>query len=330
MGNSQNSRFKDFSQSQAGRHTTGRFLTKNVISKEKTKDIFLCDIFKEVFLNNKLRNSAQYSNRRPNLTLEDRINKSFDRSSLTKDDSDKLRGSVEYELNIKSADDIRKSYLAKLIYKNIWQPTIEAKKHNSIIIFDWDDTLIPTSFLTPNGIFTDESTIDDMDLEKIKGLESSVYKILEMAINKGDTYIVTNAAPGWVEYSTKTFYPKVKRLLNNITIVSARGAFEKIHPGDSRQWKIQAFLDMLKTIDTNLVTNLTCLGDSIIEMEAAQILYSKFTNAYIKTIKFRESPQPEELYKQLCLVINQFEKIFSSVKNLTIKVDKKPKVKGEN
>ena len=82
---------------------------------------------------------------------------------------------------------------------------------------------------------------------------------------------------------------------------------------------------MQKTLDMNLVTNLLCLGDSIIEMEAAHILASKFSHAYIKTVKFRECPKPEELHKQLNLVIDQFSTIFSAVKNLTIRVEKKSK-----
>ncbi len=230
----------------------------------------------------------------------------------------------EYELNWgKSGEDLRRSYIAKLIYKKVWQPTIKEKDHNTLIIFDWDDTLLCTSFLTPNGIFLEDTKISEKDMEKIKKLEISASNILKRAILKGDTYIITNAAPGWVEYSAGRFYPEVKKLLNKVTIVSARGEYEKKHPGDSRQWKILAFLEMLNKLDSNLVTNLICLGDSIIEMEAAHILASKFSHAYIKTIKFRESPKPEELNKQLHLVIDQFDKIFSSIKNLTIRVEKK-------
>jgi hypothetical protein len=307
MGNSQNK--EDFSRTQAGRHTTGTFpVSKKVIHKEK----MLPEIIKEIFpQDNKLRNTLTFGQKVPRLTLDEGRTIS------------NPRGSIEYELNIKSAENLRKSYMAKLISKNIWQPVNEKKRHNNIIIFDWDDTLLPTSFLTPNGVFIDDSGIDDIDLEKVKRLENNVFNILDKAIKKADTYIITNAAPGWVEYSIKKFYPKITRLLSEITIVSARGQFEKLHPGDSRQWKIQAFLDMLKTMDIDLVTNLICLGDSIIEMEAAHILASKFTHAYIKTVKFRESPMPEELYKQLGLVMEQFDKIFSSIKNLTIKVDKK-------
>ena len=50
-----------------------------------------------------------------------------------------------------------------------------------------------------------------------------------------------------------------------------------------------------------------------------------FSEAFVKTIKFKEGPKPEELYKQLLLVTNQFISICSAVKNLTIRVEKKKK-----
>jgi len=80
---------------------------------------------------------------------------------------------------------------------------------------------------------------------------------------------------------------------------------------------------MKKNFDTELVANIICMGDSIIEMEAAHVLASKFSQAFIKTIKFREAPKPEELVKQLGLVADQFSTIYSSVKNLTIRVERK-------
>ena len=52
---------------------------------------------------------------------------------------------------------------------------------------------------------------------------------------------------------------------------------------------------------------------------------SKFTEAFIKTIKFREAPKLDELIKQLKLVNQQFGTIYSSIKNLTIRVEKKKK-----
>jgi hypothetical protein len=50
-------------------------------------------------------------------------------------------------------------------------------------------------------------------------------------------------------------------------------------------------------IYSKVTTNLISLGDSHIEMEAAMNLGKFFEYALLKTIKFRESPKPDELIK---------------------------------
>jgi hypothetical protein len=52
-----------------------------------------------------------------------------------------------------------------------------------------------------------------------------------------------------------------------------------------------------------MITNIIALGDSMMEMDAAHHLAMKFNKALIKTVKFRELPKPNELVKQLNLVI---------------------------
>lgn len=52
-----------------------------------------------------------------------------------------------------------------------------------------------------------------------------------------------------------------------------------------------------------MITNIIALGDSMMEMDAAHHLAMKFQKALIKTVKFREFPKPNELVKQLNLVI---------------------------
>ena len=230
----------------------------------------------------------------------------------------------DYELNFyRNGEEIRKSYISKLICKKVWVPSQKEKTHNSLIIFDWDDTLLCTSFLTPGGVFNENIQLSEIDRGKIRTLEFSVLRLLKIAIEKGDVYIITNAGPGWVEFSAEKFYPSIKTILEKITIISARGEYESKYPGDSRKWKIQTFLNIQKSLNVQLVTNIICLGDSFIEMEAGRILASKFSQAFIKTVKFRENPKPEELNKQLIVVANQFNDIYSTVKNLTIRVEKR-------
>lgn len=232
----------------------------------------------------------------------------------------------DYELNFyRNGEEIRKSYISKLICKKVWMPSQKEKTHNSLIIFDWDDTLLCTSFLTPNGIFDENVELTAEEKEKMSGLENQVYNLLNTSIKKGDTYIITNSQPGWVEYSANKFYPSLNELLTKITIISARGEYEKQYPGNSRIWKIKAFIDMIENIDCSLVTNIVCVGDSFIEIEAAKALASQFNQAFIKCVKFREVPKIEELDKQLVLFNENFEKIFAQVKNLNIYVEKKNK-----
>jgi hypothetical protein len=313
--------------------TTSNLLKTGKIERKMTYDFESFsnkDEFERTFYENvsKFRHSS-HDEGFP-LEMEMNMDKEDQRNDLSAMDnsicSGILNSTVQYDFELKlfkRGEDLRRSYINKLITTKIWQPSKKEKKHNTMIIFDWDDTLLCTSYLTPTGIFNEEFELSEKDKEKLAKLEDYVVRIINLAVAKGDTYIITNAAPGWVEYSAERFYPQVKEILHKVTIVSARGEYEKLYPGDSRQWKIQAFLEMKKNFDSDLVANIICMGDSIIEMEAAHVLASKFSQAFIKTIKFREAPKPEELVKQLSLVAEQFSTIYSSVKNLTIRVERK-------
>ena len=116
----------------------------------------------------------------------------------------------EYELKlINRSEKLRKAYINKLISSNAWQPLKKEKTHNTIFIYDWDDTLLCTSYLTPCGLFNDEFELTKKDKEKLSNIEFYVLKILNFSILKGETFIITNASPGWVEYSCKKFYPEI-------------------------------------------------------------------------------------------------------------------------
>ena len=282
---------------------------------DKLNNYIITNNIKTVFVDSKMQEKEQNDIPILNIENSERIENKRSRSST-----------FDYELNFyKNANEIRQSYISKLITKNVWNPNMKPKQHNSIIIYDWDDTLLPTSFLTPNGVFDENMILPESDKEKLLKIEQSVFLLLTESIEKGNVYIITNAGKGWVEYSANRFYPSIVALLPKIEIISARGEYEKLYPGNSRQWKIQAFLNLLKNVNIKLVTNIICIGDSLFEMEAGRILASKFTEAFIKTIKFREAPKLDELIRQLKLVCLQFGAIYSSIKNLTIRVEKKKK-----
>ena len=228
---------------------------------------------------------------------------------------------------IKIGKDIRGSYFNKLINKGLLASSEEEKKFkfNNIFIFDWDDTLLCTTVLSPLGYFDDDMVVLPSRMEKIKKLEISVKKLLTLTIEKGDTYIITNSEPGWVEYSCKRFFPSTFHLLDKIEIISARGLYEKKYPKKLKIWKNLAFNDIIKKYDKKLPTNIVCFGDSSYEIESAHGLSDKFQNGYVKAIKFKEFPKIEELISQLNLVLDKFNFIYSACKNWTITVDRKKK-----
>jgi hypothetical protein len=68
-----------------------------------------------------------------------------------------------------------------------------------VFIYDWDDTLLCTSFLTA----LDFTGLPPDSLELIRRLDAAVSKLLELSSSRGEVYIITNATKGWVEYSSK-------------------------------------------------------------------------------------------------------------------------------
>jgi len=195
---------------------------------------------------------------------------------------------------------------------------------DSIFIFDWDDTLMCTSFLAPFGILDEmDLKLDPNQAENIKILDESAFKLLFSTIVLGDTYVITNATISWVHFSAEKLYPKVSTLLKKVKIISARDLYEKKYPSNNKKWKICTFLDIKRRYFSNTDINIICIGDSNIEMQAANALAAEFESSYLKTIKFRESPKIEELIKQINLIVNNLKKIYEEKKNLKITVEKK-------
>jgi len=56
-------------------------------------------------------------------------------------------------------------------------------------------------------------------------------------------------------------------------------------------------LETRADMDADAITNVIALGDNMFEIEAAHILGSKFKSSFIKTVKFRTTPSPNELIK---------------------------------
>lgn len=240
---------------------------------------------------------------------------------------------INYDIFVKKdVIETRNDYYHKLYSKNYLQNINSnekpKRKYNSIIIFDWDDTLFCTSYFENkyNISVNENIKIDEKEKLNLLKLEEKVFKILHLAINSGDTYIVTNSSEGWINYVTSIFYPLVYKFLiksNKIKIISARKLYENEYPNNQSFWKLATFINISKLYNKNILTNIMCFGDSNLEIEAINRISPLFKESYIKTIMFMQNPNILQLNKQLKLCLNEFTKIHSLVKNISIKVIKK-------
>lgn len=222
-------------------------------------------------------------------------------------------------VNLQSHDDFRVAYLRKLSYRKVWTPSVaRPPKHQTVCIFDWDDTLLPTSYVG----FREEEAISEVAKQHLKGIQREGKRLLKMAQRAGHTFIITNALPCWVEYSARRYLPGLVEALQSIPVISARGQYEEQFPGEHAQWKVQAFLQVQRQLDSEVVTNLISVGDSTFEMDAVHVMGREFEQAVVKTVKFRENPTAEELHKELELVATKFEQILSKAQNLKITLER--------
>lgn len=235
--------------------------------------------------------------------------------------SDGIQGPAD---DIHAADDAQKDLRYKLLSHKLqggraWAPrTLGTPKQQTLTIFDWDDTLLCTTWLKQQNY--QPIATDDEPLRKIVRHSKSM---LETAIRCGETYIITNAMSGWVEFTAARWAPELLPVLRQVQIISARDRFQAAFPGDIGQWKIQAFLDLQKQLDSTVITNLVVLGDADYEMEAARIMGDQLEEGLVKTIKFRPRPFLLEHLSELEVVSRNLEKMIRSVRNLKVSLSSK-------
>lgn len=189
----------------------------------------------------------------------------------------------------------------------------------TLIIFDWDDTLLCTSWLSRH---MNQNSAGDLD-QHLRKIAQRLKSMLEMALRMGHTYIITNSATGWVEYSAAVWVPELLPILRQVQIVSARDNYQHLFPNDASQWKFQAFLEVRRHLISLPIDNLVVLGDADFEMEAAQAMRSEFPSAHIKTVKFQPQPTAKQHLRQVEVVAEKFERIVRKPRSMKVYLEKK-------
>jgi len=209
---------------------------------------------------------------------------------------------------------------------------------NTVIMFDWDDTLLASSFLSGAGYRLDSIDVANPEVDaQLRQLELCVCTLLNLALKYGHVNIVTNAETGWVQLSAQKFMPLVVPLLSRVTVISARSTFEAAHPDAPLKWKYYAFHERLSSVfaaDGDLAAtgawygsttdavakNIVSFGDSHVEREAIRAVTRGVPVCRTKSVKFAERPTPEQLRRQLELVTNCFHYIHNHDADLDLQL----------
>ncbi|CAD7939593.1 unnamed protein product [Amoebophrya sp. A120] len=180
-----------------------------------------------------------------------------------------------------------------------------AAKDQTILVFDWDDTLFPTSWVRHYMNLhwkypLAEQRISAIQKRKIKvaldELANEVEQFLLAAMQRGRVVIVTLARVPWVRLSCDNFFPKVGKLLQeqNIKIVYAQ---ELIHgdaelsnqipsdaAGQERYWTAKKQLAIQREVEFfysqypgQSWKNVISIGDSDFERKATQLTMQEYS-----------------------------------------------------
>jgi hypothetical protein len=193
--------------------------------------------------------------------------------------------------------------------------------HETVIVFDWDDTLLASSFLASQGHRLDTTTqFSDELTEQLRQLEESVTHVLTLALRYGTVHIITNAETGWVQLSAQKFIPGVLPLLERVAVISARSTYEHMFPEAPLKWKFHAFQERLDAtfVEQKLAKNVLSFGDSHVEREAVRAVTRPMHRTITKSVKFAERPSMEQLRRQLELVAKTFNYIYQHADDLDL------------
>lgn len=195
-------------------------------------------------------------------------------------------------------------------------------EHKTLIIFDWDDTLFPTSWLVQNNINISDELARNKYIILFTRLDTLLNQLLIIAMKHGKVIIVTNAVNKWIETSLNML-PNTKKLIqSNINVISAREIYQEKYPDQMGQWKRLVFQNYVTDhFKTYPLQNIISIGDAEHEFNALVDLYNAHSvvkKRLLKTVRFMKDPTFESLLDQLNVLKNSLIQIIRSKKHMDL------------
>ena len=187
---------------------------------------------------------------------------------------------------------------------------------NTVFIFDWDDTLLPSTWLRNRGVGVNYDSCTGVTTEMTEAcavLEPHVKALLTAAKEYGQVFIVTNATRGWLHISAMTFMPSVAALIPSLIVISAADLYD-VYYSNPTVWKMLAFRnDVLTHAFPTQPAKCTVIsiGDGEYEREALKHIAADAVPGSLlaKSVKFMDNPSPEILKRQLVSTLQEIDMI---------------------
>jgi len=220
-------------------------------------------------------------------------------------------------------------------------------RHQPVIIFDWDDTLLPTWYITEVVNVGEPSSTygklpeDSPFLAPLAAHAEIVKETLIAARQLANVAIVTLGARGWVDNSSDWFLPGVdiKKLLKdlNIPVYYAR---DHVSKSDRMAARAEEGVDLYMIAKRNAMkkclkkfhahipdwqsqAHVISVGDSPVELEAVkEIMWDgSAEDNLVKAIKLMDDPTLDMLGMQLRLLCSWFPKVIEYEDDAYISMD---------
>jgi len=194
---------------------------------------------------------------------------------------------------------------------------------DTILIFDWDDTLLPSTWITEQGLSLEPGSVpSDEQQSMLDELAEHSAHTLKVAKRHGKVVVVTNAERGWIEMSCQKFMPSMSSVLEDVSLLSARSAYEQQGIASPFEWKYLAFESEIRSfckgLDEGVRMNVISFGDSAHEREALIRVTEQLKNCFTKSLKLVERPEVTQLLKEHQLMVGCFRDIVHHRGNLDL------------
>jgi len=194
---------------------------------------------------------------------------------------------------------------------------------DTLLIFDWDDTVLPSTWLQEQGLRLDDGpALTEGQRVQLEKMAEHVAQTLSVAKRHGKVVLVTNAEHGWIELSCQKFMPSLLPFLEHVKILSARSTYEQQGVVSPFEWKYLAFESEISSFyeasTADRRKNVISFGDSAHEREALIRVTERMQNCRTKSLKFVERPEVEQLLKEHELISGCFRHIVNHDGNLDL------------